>query len=142
MTIKIVKSTNWDSAHAVHLMSMCGADFEQGEDMHLWLAWEGDQPVGFASVEEFQEEGLTYSYFAGCGVIPHFRGQGIQKRLIRARLAWGTRRGHNKALSYTMHWNAKSINSLIKCGFKSYEPLEAYAGEELIYWFKSLTKSS
>lgn len=134
--ITITKSDDWDSALAVHLMSMGGADFEQDDDMHLWIAWDGDQPVGFATL---RVEGV-YVYFAGCGVIPIARGQGIQKKLLKVRLTWGKRKKFRTAVSYTMAWNARSMNNLIACKFKTFQPEYKWASDDddVVYWYKSL----
>lgn len=73
-------------------------------------------------------------YLARAGVAWEHRGRGLQKRLIRARITYARKRGMG-CITYTVHFNPKSINSLIACGFKYYEPTWAWGGREMLYWY-------
>ena len=72
-------------------------------------------------------------YFCRAGVVPEHRGQGLQKRLIRARLNQARKLGMNWAVTETYE-NPASSNSLITCGFKLYEPSDPWAGDSCLYW--------
>ncbi len=88
MSIIIRQSTNFKLAKAIHdIVEVLGV-FNVKRGTKLWLAWDGEQPVGYATVNPFKEEGLAYGFLAGCAVLPLSRGQGVQKRLIRARDNW------------------------------------------------------
>ena len=65
------------------------------------------------------------------------RGNGLQKRLIKAREAQARKLGYTELISDTTG-NPPSSNSLISCGFKVYEPEEPWGGSKTIYWIKKL----
>jgi len=88
-----------------------------------WLAMDGIAPVGFAGVVDWigpGEERAAYLHRAA--VLPSHRGQGIQRRMIRARLSWARRAGIEEAWTYTSHVNAASANNLIREGFTLWLP--------------------
>ncbi len=77
------------------------------------------------------------TYFDRAGVAPHARGRGLQRRLIRARLAWSRSRGNTHAITYTAAHNIVSANNLIRCGFRLYEPAKPWAGlAGSLYWMR------
>jgi ribosomal protein S18 acetylase RimI-like enzyme len=82
------------------------------------------------------------AFLSRSGVLPEARGIGIQKRLIRARLAHIRRHspGVTHAVTYTAVSNAASSNSLIACGFKLFWPRagELWVGPEFNYWRKAI----
>lgn len=91
------------------------------DDCYWWIAWEGDKPIAFAGLRPCQEkvnEGLAT--LTRCGVVKDYRGQGIQKKLIRARVAYARRLGIKQVVTYVKKWNLASANSLIRVGFKLY----------------------
>lgn len=101
-----------------------------------WIAFNGDQPVGFAGIRPLENVGLWY--LCRAGVIPSARGQGLQKRLIRVRLAGAKAAGGVLAISDTEKGNCASSNSLIAAGFRTYTPQYQWALPTSIYWRKTL----
>lgn len=101
-----------------------------------WVALHRARPVAFACLSPSQQipDGI---YLSRCGVLPAARGNGIQRRLIRARLAWAKRQGYKWAVSDTTD-NVPSANSLIACGFRLYEPAVPYSYARALYWKKRL----
>lgn len=84
------------------------------EDTEWWLVWDGDKAVAFAgAVVEDDVLHLERVYVA-----KSHRGQGLQKRLIRTRCAWGRKHGAKTATTYTWGGNLPSMNSLISSGFR------------------------
>lgn len=97
-------------------------------------------PLGFAGAKLWDPDGCVY--LCRAGVIATARGAGLQRRLIRVRLAWARRIGADAAYTYTVSWNHASNNSLIACGFKLWSPGYAWAGREgVLYWWHGLGKS-
>jgi len=78
------------------------------------------------------------AYMVRSGVIKSERGQGIQKRLIKARINLARRLGFQSVITYAMDWNLASANSLIGCGFKLYAPKVKYVGSDVFYFRKGL----
>jgi GNAT superfamily N-acetyltransferase len=61
------------------------------------------------------------AWLSGAGVLPASRGQGIQEKLVRARLAWAYSRGSDVAASATEPGTA-SQRTLERCGFRAAYP--------------------
>lgn len=76
-------------------------------------------------------------YLALAGVVPAARGQGLQKRLIRVRLAECRRRGWHWAITDTID-NPASACSLIAAGFRPYHPSVRWGGQASTYWRRAL----
>lgn len=101
-------------------------------DGYWWIASKDDVDCGFS--------GLIHSpwwadcvMLVRCGVVPMFRGQGLQKKFIRVRI--------RQAKALKMNWivtstfdNPASSNSLISCGFKLFNPRKPWMCENTLYW--------
>ena len=100
---------------------------------HWWICLtDTGKPAGFCSLKpsvRWQETG----YLSRAGVLPAHQGRGLQKRMIRVRIARARRLGWKWLLSDTSE-NPASANSLIACGFKLYEPTTPYGLKTSLYW--------
>ncbi len=65
------------------------------------------------------------------------RGKGIQKLLIKKRLL-AAKKNSSVAITYTTIDNYPSVNNLMSCGFKYYNPEYAYAGQNFLYFRKEI----
>lgn len=97
-----------------------------------WIATKNGVDCGFA--------GLICSpwwsdcgYLVRCGVLPDYRGLGLQKKFIRVRI--------RQAKTLKMNWivtstydNPASANSLISCGFKMFNPSRPWMTKHTSYW--------
>lgn len=128
--MRITKLRHWKDADAGWLRDLdtiCfpapDRSFANGPDYHWWVAYEGGKPVAYAGLY-VQTKGLE-AHFERCGVIPSARGKGLQRALIKARLAWCRRRGLLVAKTYTTGpshadgANSFSIGNLRACGFQA-----------------------
>ena len=95
----------------------------------------GDTLAGYAALVA---HGPAAGFLARCGVLPDYRGQGLQRRLIRARASYARRIGLPLVYTYTVVGNPASSNNLIKCGFVLYRPEWRWAGVDCLYWRKEL----
>lgn len=77
-----------------------------------FLCWREGAPVGVAIASALDGVGLL----TGAGVPPRLRGAGLQRALVRARLAWAAERGCDVAASATEVGTA-SAATLARCGF-------------------------
>lgn len=93
--------------------------------------------VGYACVRLVENESLVYLSRAGVSLA--HRGRGLQRRLIRVRLAYARKLGRG-AITYTVRANPRSINNLIACGFRYYEPAFAWATRDMLYWYRGKGK--
>lgn len=100
-----------------------------------WLAEGPDGAVGYAGAKLWELDG--HVFLCRAGVVAGARGLGLQKRLIRARVAWAKRLGAKGCYTYTRD-NPASANSLISCEFKTFEPLYRWGGNDAVYWYRGL----
>jgi len=114
-------------------------DFKLGE---WWIAYErpetkGESPIfaGFAGyVPAFSTPGAAY--FNRSGVLPSFRGQGLQRRLLRVRELHAKRHGYVRGITDTTE-NVPSARNLAKEKWLPFTP--RYNWNKLpcaIYWKK------
>ena len=82
----------------------------------LWVASLVGEVVGYASARDSKRY-PGWVYLSRCAVHPDFRGHGLQKRLIRARVRWAKRTTY----TYTLD-NPASGNALMACGFRLFQP--------------------
>jgi len=101
-----------------------------------WVAYTNLDPVAFAGLRPLAKEPHA-GYFCRAGVLKHARGKGLQKKLIRVRIAYARRQGLKTLITDTTD-NIVSANNLIACGFKLYEPSNSWAFDHSLYWRKDL----
>ena len=101
-----------------------------------WIVYQDDQPIGFCSLRK-SSNWSDAGYLCRAGVLPKYRGNGLQKRLIRVRERLAKRLKMNWLLSDTYN-NPASANSLIACGFRMFIPTKKWGAEETCYWRKRL----
>ena len=106
------------------------------EDGVWWVGREGEQLVCFGLVTP-SSQWLDTAYLARAGVLPAWRGQGLQRRMIRVREAWARRRGYRWMISDTTD-NVQSSNNLMRCGYTLIEPSAPWANHDSLYWTKRL----
>ena len=100
---------------------------------HWWIVYaECGKPVGFAGLVRSTKWTDT-GYLCRAGVMDGFTGNGLQLRLIKARLAQAKRLGWNWCITDTTN-NPASSNSLINAGFKIYNPANKWSFRNAIYW--------
>jgi GNAT superfamily N-acetyltransferase len=107
------------------------------EDTEWWGAWAGAELVGYAGARAPLEWPGVY-FLSRAGVAEQARGQGLQRRLVRARVARARRLRCHSCVTYTSPDNAASMRTLIACGFKPYCPEPPYVGDAYVYWRKAL----
>lgn len=104
-----------------------------------WVAWEGKEPVAFAGLRLCAlPENRGLGFLCRAGVIPAYRGRGLQKKLIRVREAAARQLGMNELVTYCICSNAPSMNSLVACGYRFYSPATKYGGPGAVYLRRKL----
>lgn len=104
-----------------------------------WLCYftEDNTPVAFAGLEPSHRY-LQTGYLCRSGVLEGHRGKGLQVRLLRAREAKARKLGWILLRTDTT-CNPPSANSLIKAGYKLFEPTHPWGpSKESLYWRKEL----
>lgn len=106
---------------------------------YVWIIRDQGKAVAYGGMRPCQmkdNEGLVL--LTRVGVLPEYQGKGFQKKLIRARVRKAASEGYKEVVVYVRWWNAASINALVGCGFKAYQPAVAYAGTNVVYLKKQL----
>ncbi len=127
--VKVRKLRRWKHADAGPLRDMdarcfpTDTSFWNDQRYHWWVASVQDKRT-FNSRTHAAYAGLKIdkngvAHLTRCGVLPEFRGMGLQRRLLESRIRWCYRRGVKVIKTYTSHDNAPSIRNLKECGFKS-----------------------
>lgn len=83
-----------------------------------WVAYDGKKSVGYGGMRWLNGRVVE---FVRAGVVPGYRGRGIHKKLIQARIRYAARMGATSVVTYTVR-NLPSSNALISCGFRHYAP--------------------
>lgn len=100
-----------------------------------WIAYdERGMAVAFAGLTDLRDGS---GYLCRSGVLPSHRGHHLQRRLIQARERKARTVGLKTLITDTT-LNPASVNSLIGCGFKNYEPQNPWAFRETNYWKKTI----
>lgn len=109
------------------------------EDSIWWLMYHEGEPIGFASISPSNTYPNIGVYLSSAGIIPKYRGFGLQKKLIRVRLRYAKALGKKWAISETV-LNPQSANNLIACGFRSFQPEKPWSYKDAHYWRKKLNE--
>jgi GNAT superfamily N-acetyltransferase len=112
-----------------------GEDSYIGEDVTHWVMWDGDKPVAYCSLRLCKYGEV---FMARAGVLNSHRGRGLHRRMIKARLQFAKRKGYKHAVTYVEKFNPASVNNLMRCGFKYYNPDYEYAGKDFLYFILEL----
>ena len=101
-----------------------------------WLATDEDgKAVAYAGLEHrYGDRG----FLCRAGVLPEARGNGLQKRLIRARERGARSLSMDRLITYTDKHNVVSSNNLIACGYRLYRPEDEWGTPAALYWYRDL----
>lgn len=119
----------------IYLQSKCLPydTFMEPDRGHWWVAYTEDgKPVAFAGLIR-SSQWLNAGYMCRAGVLRHYQGRGLQKRLIQVRINKARKLGWEWLLTDTTD-NPASSNSLISMGFKLYEPTVPWGFKNSLYW--------
>jgi GNAT superfamily N-acetyltransferase len=102
-----------------------------------WIVYDGRELAGFCGL--MPATGTAgYAYFNRVGVLAQHRGNGLQKRLMRAMEAKARKLGFVAIVSDTTSDNPASANNMIACGYRLYWPEVPWALSYSIYFRKEL----
>lgn len=102
-----------------------------------WVVQHPDgYPVAYAGARVCATD-ASLVFMSRCSVMEDWRGLGLQRRLIQARLRWARQQpGVHAVITYTSPDNAGSMRNLIRAGFRPYEA--EWCGPHMVYWRKVL----
>jgi ribosomal protein S18 acetylase RimI-like enzyme len=99
-----------------------------------WICYADDQAAGYCTI---REKSPGVGYISRVGVLTRFRGNGLQKKMMRCALGHARAVGWKSVVSDTAN-NIPSANSFISLGFKLFQPNEPWGLREALYWRKVL----
>jgi GNAT superfamily N-acetyltransferase len=136
--IRIEDSGRESIRHTLNVMDehCFPADDLCSKEGYWWISYQAGEPSGFAGMRILPLEPDT-AYLCRAGVLESYRGLGIQRKLIRVRVAYARRLGLNTIVTDTTD-NIPSANNLMASGFRLYEPANAWAAENSLYWRMTL----
>jgi ribosomal protein S18 acetylase RimI-like enzyme len=124
--VKIRRARKSELARIVSLDARCFREddrVEMADDDLWWVGVDGDKIVCYAGAQLWEAGRESALYLYRAGVAKSHRGQGLQLRMIRARVSEAKRRGLDEVWTYTSHVNVPSMNNLIRAGFTTWLPL-------------------
>lgn len=134
LRIRQTKDTN-----AVHTLDAQVFDYQKHhpvstEGSTWWIVYDGEEPVAYAGADFLKEKNTVY--LCRAGVLPEYRGMGLQKELIKRRLKWAKEVCEvDVVVTYTDVDNVHSVNNLIKSGFLMYSPDFPWgSSDDALYW--------
>lgn len=136
--MRVKKVRNPDACKALHRAILPDDEWEPRKNEQYWLVYDdANMPVGFASCHGLTNEPHVV-FLSRSGLLECARGQGLQRKLITARVRWAKRNGFSHVITYTTWDNAASFHNLQKCGFRLYLPETYWAGQDMLYWIKDI----
>lgn len=138
-SITIHRTSNIDIVQKLHEEIFPGDEWYDSSGSVLWLALDRTRPIGFCCGVDCRINSGNWEFFLSrAGVLPAYRGQGLQKRMIRIRENCAKRLELPTCVTYCVHGNWASLTNLIVCGYRVYEPASNWAGTGCIYLQKTL----
>jgi ribosomal protein S18 acetylase RimI-like enzyme len=116
---RIVKTKDRDLIEYLHDQCFPNDSFD-GTD--FWVVLDGSEPVGFATGRKSEVAGNWYM-LTRAGVLKQARGQGLQRRLIRVRVAHARKNKYEGCVTYVANRNSASAINVLRSGFELYDPL-------------------
>jgi GNAT superfamily N-acetyltransferase len=89
-----------------------------------FIGWDGDQPAAYCAWKVVDHDEPVGFHYRG-GVMPDWRGRGLQREMLRLREAGMREQGIAKAVTYTDADGAASMRNLIAEGYRPYVPTPA-----------------
>lgn len=139
--INIRRATDQELYIVRGLDQLCfGADNSEANETEVresrwWLAFHNGAPIAFAGAYIYANKACE---LRRTGVLPAYRGIGLQKRFIKARIEYAKSFSCERVFTYAAPWNGASLNSLISCGFRVYNPRRSDDDINYVYMGKWL----
>lgn len=106
-------------------------------DGFWWIAYFDGDPVAYAGIIESAYDDDDVGYFSRVGVLPQHRGNGLQRRLMRAFEAKARKLGWSRMVTDTTD-TTHSANNILAAGYRLYSPRHPWAFQNTLYWTKDL----
>jgi GNAT superfamily N-acetyltransferase len=102
-----------------------------------WVAMEGHSLIGFAGSTA---ETSSDIFLGPCGILPDYRGRGLQRTFILIREETAKAHGYRRAVSFTDADNYASANNFIRSGYTLGPPWKPFENPEYSLFWRKLLK--
>jgi len=99
-------------------------------EYHWWIVYLDKVPIAYAGAREY----LSFFFLTRVGVLPEYRGNGIQKMLIASRVDFSKSLNIREVITYTSKCNSFSISNLKLIGFEIWKEQILNFGDDFLYW--------
>ena len=89
------------------------------------IGWDGAMPAAYCAWKTVEHGDVQVGFHYRAGVLPEYRGHGLQRRMLRLREIRMRAQGLAVAVTYTDADGAASMRSLIAEGYRPYAPTPA-----------------
>jgi GNAT superfamily N-acetyltransferase len=109
-----------------------------------FLGWDKDHAVAFCGWKPYFLNFDLVGFHYRAGVLPDYRGQGLQKKMVEKREDEMRRSNIKIAVTYTEVYSAASMTTFINMGYRPYEATETTAlcdlskFRRMVHWRKNL----
>ena len=90
-----------------------------------YIGWDDGKSAAYCAWKTVEHDGNAVGFHYRGGVLPAWRGHGLQRQMFRLRETDMRRRGLTKAVTYTDADGAASMRNLIAEGYRPYAPTPA-----------------
>jgi ribosomal protein S18 acetylase RimI-like enzyme len=89
---------------------------------YWFVGWDGDKPAAYCAWKTVEHDGVPVGFHYRGGVLADYRGQSLQRQMLRLREDEMRQHGLAKAVTYTDADGAASMRNLIAEGYRPYVP--------------------
>lgn len=86
------------------------------------IGWDGGAPACYCAWKPVEHDGATVGFLYRGGVLPAYRGRGLQREMVRRREAEMRGQGIGVSVTYTDADGAASMTNLIAEDYRPYAP--------------------
>ena len=86
------------------------------------IGWDCETPAAYCAWKTVEHDGILVGFHYRGGVLPEYRGHGLQRQMLRLRETGMREQGLVAAVTYTDADGAASMRSLIAEGYRPYAP--------------------
>lgn len=138
MTLRLRRADESDREDILEADRVClPHDYPPEWDGAVWWVLEDGGRVAAYCAARPSESTPGGVYLCRAGVLPEYRGRGLQRRLVRVRERWARAHGYTACVTDTYR-NPASSNNLIACGYRLWTPKQPWSYASACYWFRRL----
>lgn len=136
MKLRRASEDDWPDILEADAVCLPGDYRPDVSDGAWWVLEDAGKLAGYCAAKpSIQTPGAVY--LSRAGVMPAWRGQRLQRRLVHARERWARANGYTQAVTDTYN-NPASANTLIGCGYRMWTPAVPWSYASACYWVKHL----